>query len=149
MLIDRIATLPLTPPVTVQSGSNVGALLEEVQRKNVGCVLVCEAGRTVGIITERDVLLKIVARNVPESAAVDEYMTRDPETLTPEHSIGDAVNLMIERNFRHIPVVDADGTAHGIVSVKDVINLIAESFPEKVLNLPPRPHQKMESPDGG
>jgi hypothetical protein len=46
-------------------------------------------------------------------------------------------------------VIDEAGNAHGIVSVKDVINLIAESFPEKVLNLPPRPHQKMESPDGG
>jgi CBS domain-containing protein len=149
VLIDRIATLPLTPPVTVESGTNVGTLLEEVQRRKVGCVLVSEAGRTVGIITERDVLLKIVARNVPETAAIDDYMTRNPETLTLEHSIGDAVNMMIERNFRHIPVVDADGNAKGIVSVKDVINLIAESFPEKVLNLPPRPHQKMESPDGG
>jgi CBS domain-containing protein len=56
---------------------------------------------------------------------------------------------MNERHFRHIPVIDEAGNAHGIVSVKDVINLIAESFPEKVLNLPPRPHQKMESPDGG
>ncbi len=149
MLVDRIATLPLTPPVTVERGSSVGGLLDEVQSKNVGCVLVVEHGRLVGIITERDVLLKIVARDIPNTAVVDEYMTSDPVTLTLEHCIGDAVTLMNERNFRHIPIVDDAGEAHGIVSVKDVINLIAESFPEKVLNLPPRPHQKMETPEGG
>lgn len=149
MLVDRIASLPLTRPVTVESGSSVGGLIDEVQRKNVGCVLVSEQGKLVGIITERDVLLKIVARDVPNTAVVDEYMTSNPVTLTMGHSIGDAVNLMNERNFRHIPVVDATGEPRGIVSVKDIINLIAESFPEKVLNLPPRPHQKMETPDGG
>jgi CBS domain-containing protein len=149
VLVDRISTLPLTPPVAVQAGSSVGDLIQEVQRNKVGCVLVYEIGRMVGILTERDVLLRIVSRDVPDSAKVEEFMTPNPVTLTPDHSIGDAVNIMIERNFRHIPVVDDEDKAHGIVSVKDVINLIAESFPEQVLNLPPRPHQKMESPEGG
>ena len=56
---------------------------------------------------------------------------------------------MSERNFRHVPGGDANGQATGIVSIKDIIGIVAESFPEQVLNLPPRPHQKMETPEGG
>jgi CBS domain-containing protein len=147
--MDRISTLPLTPPVIVERGSTVGQLVDEVQKRKVGCVLVYEAGRMVGIITERDVLMKVLARDVKYSDTVDAFMTADPVTLSPDDTIGDATNLMNERHFRHIPIIDADGRATGIVSIKDIIQLVAESFPEQVLNLPPRPHQKMETPEGG
>jgi CBS domain-containing protein len=150
MLIDRISTLPLTPPVTVQAGTPVGNVLDVIQRNKVGCVLVYEGGKMAGIITERDVLLKVVARDVDYTVArVDDFMTRDPETLSPDDSIGDAAALMAERHFRHVPIIGRDGTAVGVASIKDIIQLLAESFPEQVLNLPPRPHQKMETPEGG
>jgi CBS domain-containing protein len=140
----------LTPPVTVQSGTVVSRVVDEIQKKNVGCVLVYEAGRMVGIVTERDMLLKVVARDVDyNTAKIDDFMTRDPVTLSPDDTIGDAAALMDERNFRHIPIIAADGSAIGVASIKDIIALLAESFPEQVLNLPPRPHQKMETPEGG
>ncbi len=150
MLTDRINTLPLTPPVTVESGTPVGKVLDEVQTKRVGCVLVYEAGRMAGILTERDILLKVVARDVDyDKETVDAFMTRDPATLSPDDTIGDAAALMAERHFRHIPIIGHDGAAIGVASIKDIIQLLAESFPEQVLNLPPRPHQKMETPEGG
>jgi CBS domain-containing protein len=149
MLTARISTLALTPPVTVDSGSSVGSLVERVQDKKVGCVLVVEAGRMIGIITERDMLLKVVARDVSYAEPVDKFMTPNPVTISPDHTIGDAAALMNDKHFRHVPVVDANGQATGIVSIKDIISIVAESFPEQVLNLPPRPHQKMETPEGG
>lgn len=149
MLTARISTLALTPPVTVESGSTVGSLVEKVQDHKVGCVLVVEFGRMIGIITERDMLLKVVARDVSYSEPVDKFMTPNPVTILPNHTIGDAAALMNEQHFRHIPVIDANGQAIGIVSIKDIISIVAESFPEHVLNLPPRPHQKMETPEGG
>ncbi|MEK7248072.1 MAG: CBS domain-containing protein [Chloroflexota bacterium] len=150
MLTDRISTLPLTPPVTVQTGTPVGRVVDEVQKHKVGCVLVYEAGRMIGIVTERDMLLKVVARDVDYTTTkIDDFMTRDPVTLSPNDSIADAAALMTERHFRHIPIIAGDGTATGIVSIKDIIQLLAESFPEQVLNLPPRPHQRMETPEGG
>lgn len=150
MLTDRISSLPLTPPVTVETGTPVGRVVDEVQKRNVGCVLVYEAGRMIGIITERDMLLKVVARDVDYTTAkIDDFMTRDPVTLSPDDSVGDAAALMTEHNFRHIPIIARNGTATGIVSIKDIIQLLAESFPEQVLNLPPRPHQRMETPEGG
>jgi CBS domain-containing protein len=149
LMTARVSTLALTAPITVQAGSTVGALVERVQDRKVGCVLVEEAGRMIGIITERDILMKVVARDVSYAEPVDKFMTANPVTISPDNTIGDAANLMNERKFRHIPVVDHNGQATGIVSIKDIIGIVAEAFPEQVLNLPPRPHQKMETPEGG
>jgi len=149
MLIDRISTLKTTPPVIVESGTSVARVVEEIQRNAVGCVVVCTGGVLIGILTERDVLMKIVARDVDYKAPVDDFMTRDPITIRSDAAIGDAVQLMVDHGIRHVPIVDA-GLAKPIAvfSIKDVINLIAESFPAHVLNLPPRPHQKMSTAEG-
>jgi CBS domain-containing protein len=149
MLVDKISTLPLTPPLVIQSGKSVGDVVEKIQAGAVGCVVVCQGDHLIGILTERDVLLKVVARDVDYSKPVDEFMTPDPITLPSHATIGDAVSIMVEHNFRHLPIIEAgheDPIA--VVSIKDVINLVAESFPAQVLNLPPRPHQKMEEREG-
>jgi len=149
MLRDKISTLKLTAPLSVESGTSVGQVLEQVQRRDVGCVAVCQGGILIGVMTERDVLMKIVARDVDYKEPVDQFMTPQPLTLTPDKTIGDAVNMMNEHNFRHVPIIDAQSNRPvAIFSIKDVINMVAESFPEQVLNLPPRPHQKMETPEG-
>ncbi len=149
MLNDKISSLKLTLPVTVQSGTGVVRVVDEVQRHEVGCVLVCKGKKLAGIMTERDVLLKIVARDVGNDEPVDRFMTPDPITLTASNTIGDAIALMNRENFRHVPIVDPQtGEAIAVFSIKDVINFLAESFPAQVLNLPPRPHQKMKTAEG-
>lgn len=151
MLSDKISTLKLSTPLLVQAGTPVGRVLEEVQGqpRSAGCVLVCQGRRLAGILTERDVLLKVMARDVDSTEPVDRFMTPEPITMTPQQTIGDAISLMNEHNFRHIPVVDeSSGDVLSIFSVSDVIDYLAESFPEQVINLPPRPHQKMMTPEG-
>jgi len=149
MLTGKIGTLDRTPPVTVESGSSIGEVMEAIERGAVGCVVVCEGDRLVGILTERDVLHKVVARDVDYKTPVDEFMTPDPVTLPLSATVGEAVAIMIEHQFRHIPIVEDGGSRPlAVFSIKDVINLIAESFPEHVLNLPPRPHQKMSTREG-
>ena len=106
--------------------------------------------RLIGIMTERDVLLKIVARAVDYSEPVDNFVTRDPDTLPNDATLGEAVTLMSEKDFRHVPIVDkTTGEAVAIFSIRYVIDYLAESFPEQVINLPPRPHQKMTTREGG
>jgi CBS domain-containing protein len=115
----------------------------------VGCVLVCTGKELAGIMTERDVLMKVVARDVSNDEPVDTFMTANPLTLTGDNTIGEAISLMDRENFRHIPIVDPkSGEAIAIFSIRDVVNYLAESFPEQVINLPPRPHQKMTTPEG-
>lgn len=134
----------------VQSGTPVGTVVEEIQNRRVGYVLIASAKTLIGIMTEHDILLKIVARDVDYSEPVDNFMTRDPETLPDDATLGEAVSLMSEKDFRHVPIVDkTTGEAIAIFSMRYVIDYLAESFPEQVINLPPRPHQKMTTREGG
>ena len=149
MLTEKIGTLDRTPPVVVESGTSIGAVMDEIERGAVGCVVVCEGPELIGILTERDVLVKVVARDVDYDRPVDEFMTPKPITLPLSATIGEAVNIMIERDFRHIPITEDGGERPlAVFSIKDVIDLLAQSFPTHVLNLPPRPHQEMSSREG-
>ena len=149
MLTEKIGTLDRTPPVVVESGTSIGTVMEEIERGAVGCVVVCLGAKLIGILTERDVLVKVVARDVDYATPVDEFMTPDPITLPLSATIGEAVNIMIEREFRHIPITEDGGEKPlAVFSIKDVIDLLAQSFPAHVLNLPPRPHQEMSTREG-
>lgn len=149
MLADKIVTLKLPPPLTVAIGSSVRQVIETVQQRQIGAVLICDGKRLVGIMTERDVLMKIVARDVNYDEAIDKFMTANPRTLTSNDTIGEAISLMIGNDFRNIPIVDpATGEAIAVLRARDVIHSLAESFPEHVLNLPPKPHQKMKTAEG-
>ncbi len=149
MLNEKIGTLKLAAPLCVEIGTSVGEVINEFQRHTIGCVLVCDGPKLVGIMTERDVLLKVVARDVSSEEPVEKFMTPEPVTFTPDRTIGDAIDLMDQENFRNIPIVSAEtGEAIAVFSIKDVIDYVVESFPEQVMNLPPRPHQEMKTPEG-
>ena len=76
-------------------------------------------------------------------------MTTGPRTLRLDQSVGDAMALMRTGRFRNVPLVDDEGQLVGVVRQVDILKFLAESFPEELLNLPPRPHQRMEQSEGG
>ena len=149
MLADKIVSLKLPSPLCVASGTSVREVIATVQRHRTGAVIVCSDRRPVGIMTERDVLMKVVARDVNYSDPVDKFMTPNPRTLTADRTIGEAITLMNSEGFRNVPILDPNnGEAVGLCRVRDIIHHLAESFPEHVLNLPPRSDQKLETPEG-
>lgn len=149
MLSDKIRSLKLPRPLTVESGTSVREVIQKVQREGAGSILVSKNGRPIGVITERDVLMKVVARDVDYDEPADAFMTPDPLTLTPDDTIGDAISLMNREGFRNIPIISpSSGEAIALFRVQDVIDYLAEAYPEKVLNLPPRPHQLLRTPEG-
>lgn len=88
--------------------------------KKIAAVLVMDIERLVGILTERDMTVRVVAAGLdPDTTAVREIMTTDPDTLAPSDTAADAVRLMKLRNYRHLPVVD-EGRVVGMVSVRDL-----------------------------
>ena len=145
---ERLGNLPLTAPTCVPRGATLALTLRAMRESGAGCVLICEGERVAGIFTERDVLNKIVGCRVDESEAVDRYMTRDPACLTPEHRLGDAVRLMTEHGYRHVPLLPAGGGKAGLVAARDIVHYVAEHFPAEVVNLPPRLHQVFHTPEG-
>ncbi|HET6614565.1 MAG TPA: CBS domain-containing protein [Dehalococcoidia bacterium] len=145
---DPISSLGLPSPVSIGRTATVGEALRAVQSHGVGYVLVVEDGRPVGIMSEREVLMRIVARDVKYDEGVDTYMSHSPETLTEKDRIAMAIQLMDQGGERNIPIVDEDGRAVAVLRVLDIIHFLAEAFPAQVLNLPPRPHQLIPEPEG-
>jgi CBS domain-containing protein len=136
--------------VTVPPGTTIGEAARVMKEHRVGCVLVEKAGKLVGIFTERDILTKLVGTGYdPAKVPVDGVMTRNPETLTPEDPIAFALQRMSVGGFRHVPLVDAEGRPVGILSVKDIVDYLAEHFPEEILNIPPEPGRQPRTPEGG
>lgn len=149
MLSDKIGALKLPPPLCVASGSSVRQVIERVQRHRIGALLICEGKRPIGIMTERDVLMKVVARDVSYDEPIDRFMTPNPRTLTPDRTIAEAISLMNREDFRNIPIIDAEtGEPIALFRVRDIIDHLAEFFPEHVINLPPKPDQRMKTAEG-
>jgi len=123
--------------------------IEQMKKDEGGCVIVCnEAEQIVGIFTERDLLNKVVGREVDMNSHVGDWMSPAVETLSTDATIGDAVRVMDEKSYRNIPLVK-DGQLIGSISVFDVITYLAESYPKETMNLPPVPAQVMDTPEGG
>jgi CBS domain-containing protein len=136
--------------VAVPLGTTIGEAARVMKERRIGCVLVEDGGKLVGIFTERDILTKLVGTGYdPAKVRVDGVMTRNPETLTPEDPIAFAMQLMSVGGFRHVPLVDADRRPVGILSVKDIVDYLVEHFPREVLNIPPEPGKHARIPEGG
>ena len=147
---ERLRVLSRRQPVTVPPRTSLADCVTAIQRTGTSdSVFVCDdGGRLVGVLTERDVFTRIVAGHVDLTLPVESLMTTEPRTLDLDQSIRDAIDLMQTGRYRNIPVIDGDGRLVGVVRQSDIIKFLAESFPEELLNLPPRPHQRMKEPEG-
>ena len=121
-MLARMATLGevmTTDVLTVAPEDTIGEAAQKMTDQGVGAVVVSDFGRLIGIFTERDLMRAVAGRVHPSEARVREWMTPDPLTMTEDASVDEAGQAMIERGFRHIPVVAAE-RAVGIVSIRDV-----------------------------
>ena len=147
---ERLRVLSRRQPVTVPPETSLADCLAAIQRTRTGdSVFVCEpSGRLTGVLTERDIFGRIVAGHVDLTRPVETLMTTDPKTLDLDQTIRDAIELMQTGRYRNVPLVDDLGNLMGVVRQQDIISYLAESFPEELLNLPPRPHQRMKASEG-
>jgi CBS domain-containing protein len=141
-------------PLVVAPGTPLSACLEAIRTGGVAdSVLVTDAdGRLLGVLAERDVFARLVvgaAQSAVDLAApVESLMNRTPHTLRLDQPVRAALELMETGTYRNIPLVDDAGRVEGIVRPLDILRYLAESFPEELLNLPPRPQQVMDSAEG-
>ena len=92
-------------------------------RANCGSVLIVNTpGNLLGIVTERDLMTRVLAKALnPEKTLVSDVMTRNPICVAPETMVADAVLIMIERGFRHLPIVGGGEKILGVFSVRDAL----------------------------
>jgi CBS domain-containing protein len=105
-------------------------------------------GRLAGVLTERDIFNRLVGEPVDLRRPVESMMNREPRTFRIDETVHDAIWLMATGVYRNVPIVDEDRRVVGIVRQVDILKYLAEAFPEELLNLPPRPHQRMKESEG-
>lgn len=146
---ERVGHLDLSRHCQVASGTAVREALTQMRESNSHVCLITNSDKLVGIFTQRDVLHRIA--NAPDTwvSPIDEVMTANPITITPERSAAEALWLMDARNFRDLPVVDEDGRILGNMTYQAIIEYLASRYPGDVLNRPPRSDQYPRKAEGG
>ena len=135
---DPISSLGLKLPLMIEMGTNMKNTLEILQGKEQNCILIVENNILKGIITERDILLKITGKGFDlDLVTVDEFMTETPEYLSPEDPLAYALNKMHVGGFRHVPIVNDSMEPVGLISIGNIISTIADYFSMEIINLPP------------
>jgi CBS domain-containing protein len=142
ILKTRIEELKPVTPIVLPTDATVAKALETMRKKKIGAVMVVAKKRPrklVGILTERDLLQRVLQRKGYGRLTLEKVMTPSPEVLRPNDSLAYALNKMSVGRFRHIPLVDDKGVPVGMLSMRDVVDFVVELIPEAVLNLPSQP----------
>ena len=123
--------------------SHVAQLMSD---HDVGCVLVVENGKPKGLVTDRDIVLRCVAKNMdPQHSFVAQIMTRSLATVRDTAGIFDCIERMKEEKVRRIPVVNEKGEAVGILSFGDLMSLLGKEMSEVTEGTTPEFHLKKPS----
>ena len=125
--MSTLSDLMTSDVLTVAPEDTIGEAAQKMVDREVSSAAVSDYGRLIGILTERDLTRAVAGRTHSSEARVREWMTPDPVTLGPAASPKEAAETMLERGFRHIPVVDGE-RAIGIVSIRDVARWSTEEI---------------------
>jgi CBS domain-containing protein len=107
-------------PTTVEPSTSVQEAARLMKSEDVGSIPIAEGDRLVGIVTDRDIALKIVAEGKDVQSSVGDIASRDLVTIDPEQSLEEAARLMGQHQLRRLPVVEEDGKLVGIVAQADI-----------------------------
>jgi CBS domain-containing protein len=109
-----------TDPVVCETTASATEAAQKMRDHEIGDVLVVDGSELVGIVTDRDIAVRVVAEGSdPDSVTLGDVCSGDLETVTPDDDLGDVIRDMRDRAVRRVPVVE-DGTAVGILSIGDL-----------------------------
>ena len=135
---DPISTMQLMEPLIIDLGTSLRHVLDTMQKSKKNCILTLNNEKLGGILTERDVFLKVTGQGYDlDLTVIDEFITQNPESVTPEDPLAYALNKMHIGGFRNVPVVNDELFPIGIISITDIISTIADYFHSEIINLPP------------
>lgn len=136
---DTVASLEINPPVIFDPADPVCDAVAGMRDHRTGCVLVCESGVLAGIFTERDVLTRVLAANLDMSTPLRDVMSADPDQVSIGENVREVIRRMHQGGFRHVPVINEDGTVAGVASVRRLMEYLVDHFPNSIYTLPPSP----------
>ncbi len=127
----------------------IQAAVDLMQQNKSGYVVLAKAKKVFGLFTETDMINKVLEKESDWSKPASEFMTKDWCTLKMTDSAGQAIDMMSEKKFYHIPLVDENDNLVNVISVRTLTRFLAEFYPTEIYNLPPRFNQVMETQEGG
>jgi CBS domain-containing protein len=146
--VESVSRLPCTPALQISPEQTVAEAVRLMRQEQVGCILVCLGEQIVGILTERDLMRRVLAAGKPLTLSVAECMTPNPVVVHRKEPIGAAVRRMEEGGYRHLPIVDEAGRPVGVLSVKGIVHYLLEHFPGTIYNLHPDPDVVQQDREG-
>ena len=125
-MLGKICTKPV---VTASAQMTVDQAARAMRSKNVGALVVVNAGRPVGMLTDRDVAIEVVAKGMdPDTARVGDVMHKKPITIREDLGIFDAAKVFARTGVRRLPVVTKSGVLVGVITVDDLIMLLGNEL---------------------
>jgi CBS domain-containing protein len=121
--------------LTVDPDSSIHEAIKKMAEISAGTALVMEGGNVIGILSERDVIRKILLQTkCMHSNTVRDIMTTQLTTITPDTSLEDCMKIITEKRIRHLPVLQ-NGRLSGIISIGDVVKYLLIEKDFKIKNL--------------
>jgi CBS domain-containing protein len=150
LIDEKLKVLTRREPLTVSPGTPLQECLERIRQAGTGdsVFVIDPKGRLLGVLTERDIFARLVVPGTDLTQPVERLMVDHPNTLHLDEPVRRAIELMQTGRFRNVPLVDDNRILVGVVRPVDILKYLAEAFPEELLNLPPRPHQRMAATEG-
>jgi CBS domain-containing protein len=108
-----------TEPKAIDASEAIVDAARAMREEDVGSLPVTEQGRLIGVITDRDIVVRVVAEGRADSASVADALSRNPVTVEPDEDLDEALRLMARHQVRRLPVVEGDRLV-GIVAQADV-----------------------------
>lgn len=116
-------------PVIVNPVNSIEECAKKMLKEGVGSLIIEENGRLKGIVTEKDFLERVVAKNLnPKKTPISRIMSAIAVAIEPEKDIMEAIKLMNEKKVRRLPVIDRDYKLLGILTVSDILKIQPELF---------------------
>ena len=111
----------MTPnPTTVEPSTTVREAAQKMKSEGVGSLPIVEGNRLVGVVTDRDLAIRVLAEGKDAETAVSEIASKDVVTVDPQQGLEEAARLMAEHQVRRLPVCEEDGRLVGVVAQADV-----------------------------
>ncbi|HTL47942.1 MAG TPA: CBS domain-containing protein [Verrucomicrobiae bacterium] len=138
-------------PRLVQASPSISikSAVELMQQNKSGYVVIADKKKVVGLLTETEIVQKILGENINWDAPASEFMNPNPAVLNPKDPVGEAIDHMATHKSYHLPLVNEQQELVGVISVRTLIRFLASFYPQEVYNLPPKLDQIMTSQEGG
>lgn len=128
----KVRTLPFSADViTCSATTSLDRAIDLMATKGIGSLVIVDADRPVGIFTERDVLKKVAGKKLNlETELIRDFMTPNPVCISHDTAFIKIMAAMRLGKFRHLVITNAEGKLAGVISVKDVVNVMVDKFNE-------------------